>query len=213
MVHGGDGGFVVAKDPRLAARLANLVNHGFTPAFHFVHHEPAINAKMQGLAAALACGCLDQLDFIMEHRAGLAAAYRKALRGHLPPGAMLMPPCGPLDTPWVFGLTCASKRQRTELRAFLAARGIETRDFFFPLHLQPAYSHLGREKALPFAEELGSTGLYLPTHTNLRPEDVEYICASVVAFFVGEDTDESNAVMFPLVKLNKTMGSINRLVN
>lgn len=46
LVHGGDAGFVLAKDARAAARLTSLTNHGFTPSYHFVHLKPAPNFKV-----------------------------------------------------------------------------------------------------------------------------------------------------------------------
>jgi hypothetical protein len=64
IVQAADGGFVLAKDPGAETRLWSLVNHGFTKNFHFVHFEKAINAKINGLGAALACGNLDHVEVI-----------------------------------------------------------------------------------------------------------------------------------------------------
>ena len=91
IVHAGDGGFVLAKDPTLKSHLKSLANHGFTPDFHFVHFERAMNAKINGLGAALACGNLDQLDEALETRRALSSKYRQGLSG-LP--LRLMPQCG-----------------------------------------------------------------------------------------------------------------------
>ena len=126
IVHGGDGGFVLAQDSGKGPRLLSLVNHGFTPTYHFVHFEPATNAKINGLGAAMACASFDKIDEIIQHRRELAASYRKELSG-LP--LVLMPPCGLGDSPWVFGLVMEAKAQRTSIRKFLAEQGIETRDF------------------------------------------------------------------------------------
>lgn len=131
----------MSKDRSAKARLSSLVNHGFTSKFHFVHTEPAINAKINGLGAALACGVLDRLEDIVQHRSRLAGWYRKRLQllvdaNHL---SALMPECGVGDTPWVFGVVCKSRQQRTEIRIHLARHGIETRDYFFPCHLQPIF--------------------------------------------------------------------------
>lgn len=188
IVHGGDGGFVIAKEANIGKRLASIVNHGFTPTFHFVHFECALNAKIHGVGAAIACGCLDDLDIVIKHRSQLSQWYRENLK-YLP--VKLMPQCGPLDTPWVFGIQCKSKVERTELRAFMARQGIETRDYFFNLHLQPAYRpEEGRlPPALPNAEILGSTGFYLPTHSNLDEADVEYICGCIKLFFKANAKD------------------------
>ena len=104
IVHGSDGGFVLAKDKRVAARLKSLTNHGFTENFRFVHFEHAINGKINGLGAALACGTLENLGKAIEHRSELAAIYREGLRQWDGIHYKTMPFCGCNDSPWVFGL-------------------------------------------------------------------------------------------------------------
>lgn len=190
MLHAGDGGFVMARDPSVNVRLQSMLNHGFTRTFHFVHFEPAINGKMNGLGAAMACGVLENLGYIVEHRQTVAKWYRKFLSTLTPTHLELMPACGVGDTPWVFGLHCKSKQARTELRAWLAKHGIETRDYFFPMHLQPALrNHQDTIVRLPNSEKLASTGFYLPTHPNLTKETVKFITNKIVQFF--ENTEDS----------------------
>lgn len=134
----------------------------------------------------IASGCLDKLDYIMNHRSQISRWYRKNLQ-QLP--IKLMPQCGPQDTPWVFGIQCKSKTERTKLREFMAKHEIETRDFFFSLHLQPAYYSPEEmsPQSLPNAENLGSTGFYLPTHSNLTEEDIQYICDCMKLYFTNEE--------------------------
>ncbi len=68
---------------------------------------------------------------------------------------------------------------RDELREHLAAEGIETRTFFVPLHLQPAYlrEHAGRRH--PVAERFGRTGLYLPSGPSMTESDVARVADAV----------------------------------
>ncbi|RWS06868.1 uncharacterized protein B4U79_00388, partial [Dinothrombium tinctorium] len=180
IVHGGDGGIILAKEPSLAPRLNSLLNHGFTPSFHFLHFESAINAKMNGIGAAIACACIDEVKIITKHRQKLAQKYRELL-SNTP--LKLTAECGSNDAPWVFGVECRSKVERYELRKYLSRYGIETRDFFFPLHLQPAFRTAGSPKRLVNSEHLGSTGFYLPIHHNIEIEDVIFISSAIVSFF------------------------------
>ena len=183
LLQGGDGGFVLAKDSIHRYRLGSLVNHGFTRSYHFVHLEEAPNFKISGLAAALACGVLTSVDDIMAHRTVLARTYRLCLQST---PLQLMPICGPDDTPWVFGVCCADKAQRQGLRELLAEYGAETRNYFFPIHAQPAYSDLQvmpSTATFPNAEYYGETGFYLPTYTSLTEKDIEWICSIIVSYF------------------------------
>lgn len=157
LAHGGDAGFVLCQKRELKCKLNTLLNHGFTPSFHFVHFDKAINAKINGLGAALAVSTLNELDKIIEHRRDIALRYRQNLE--LVKELTLMPNAGYLDSPWVFGLHTTNKFLRSELRAHLANAGIETRNYFYPLHLQPAYlSSNHRLKDAPNAELLASIG-------------------------------------------------------
>ena len=71
------------------------------------------------------------------------------------------------DAPWMFGVMV------------LADKGIETRDFFFPLHLQPMMLELANYSIdnLPNAEHLGATGFYLPTFHGMKSDDIKLACS------------------------------------
>lgn len=125
----GHGGWVHAHD-----HLKSLLNHGFDPAYHFLHFETAPNAKMNGLGAAFACSQVKLLPQIMEHRGQLAVWYREflaGLRGLTRIEAMAH------NAPWVLGVEVADRTTRDGLRDHLALHGVETRNYFYPLHLEP----------------------------------------------------------------------------
>lgn len=186
IVHAADGGFVIAKqdDGTIERRLKSLVNHGFTENFHFVHFENAINAKINGLGAALACGTIPKVAEAIQHHASIASTYRFGLDRveNVTNQLKTMPKCGFYDSPWVFGVECNSKVKRRQLRRFLADHGIETRDYFFPLHLQPAFKNSDKLR-LNVVEELASTGVYLPNHSNMTEQDASYIADLIDHFF------------------------------
>uniref|UniRef100_A0A914Q996 Glycosyltransferase 2-like domain-containing protein n=1 Tax=Panagrolaimus davidi TaxID=227884 RepID=A0A914Q996_9BILA len=186
MLHAGDGGFILSKNPSTQTRLQSILNHGFTRSFHFVHFESSINGKINGLGAAVACGVLENFQVIIERRQAIAQWYRESLAEVVTAKEIeLMPECGVGDTPWVFGLHCSTKSMRTALRKHLAENSIETRDYFFPMHLQPAFRKDISEplQSLPNSEKYGSTGFYLPTHTNMSKTTTKFIGKIICEFF------------------------------
>uniref|UniRef100_A0A183C9L8 DegT/DnrJ/EryC1/StrS aminotransferase family protein n=1 Tax=Globodera pallida TaxID=36090 RepID=A0A183C9L8_GLOPA len=94
-----------------------------------------------------------------------------------------MPRCGPRDTPWLFCLHCRSSAERTALRVHLATNGVETRNFFFPLHLEPMFDGAYVDFDMPTAQLLGSVGFSLPTHPGLDINQIDQIAIEVCNFF------------------------------
>jgi len=69
---------------------------------------------------------------------------------------------------------------RDQLRNALAARGIETRTFFVPMHVQPIYFRDYRGERYPVAEDLCRRGLYLPSSSSLTEPEIEYVAGQIL---------------------------------
>ena len=176
----GDGGFILSTrdEEGLKERADSYVNHGFTQDFHFVHLESCGNHKMSGIQAALVTPAVAQIPKVMADRNRIAKKYRSELQA-IPQLTPMPVNRHGLDAPWVFGVLADSKATRTRLRQSLANAGYETRDYFFPLHLQPMYcSSVAHDPQinLPNAEDIGGRGFYLPTFYNLSDKVIEDIC-------------------------------------
>jgi len=178
----GDGGFVLSTrtDDNLKQRAKSYANHGFSQNYHFVHFEHSGNYKMSGLQAAFVKPAVSKIREVVLDRNRIARLYRKQLEGCPGITPMQLNPFG-LDAPWMFGITFESKKIREEVRSKLAEVGIETRNFFFPLHLQPLVIKMNNNKVenLPYSEQLGSTGIYLPTFYGIAESDICKVCKAL----------------------------------
>lgn len=182
LVNCGDGGFVLSKSYSDQTILENKINHGFTNSYHFVHFRPSINGKINGMTAAFALGSFESLEFIIENRKYLTNLYRTELSKIK--CIKTIPLYGHMDTAWVFGIECENKDVRKNLRKHLMSNGIETRDYFFLLHLQPAFSDLYDPNSdFPNCERLVSVGFYLPTYTDLKESQAKYIVSKIFEYF------------------------------
>jgi perosamine synthetase len=78
---------------------------------------------------------------------------------------------------WVVGVLLADAIDSDILAAKLKARGVDTRPFFYPLHLQPLLKKyaLGKQDVLPVTERLAKQGIYLPSFIGIANDDIDYV--------------------------------------
>jgi perosamine synthetase len=168
-------------DEELAARMRLLRSHGSEPHGQIYYYHPMIghNFRMTSLQAALGVAQLARLSSLLEVRRAHEELYRRRLAGL--PGVEFSPlPAGATPVPWMHCLRMTGPAvSRDQLAADLASRGVETRPFFYPLHLMPPYQPF-RSGQYPVAEELGTTGLNLPSSSLLLDEEIDYVCGSIV---------------------------------
>jgi len=176
----GEGGMVTTNDLEIARLARRLRDHAFSDERHFGHKHLGFNYRMTNLQAAVGLAQTERLEeFVEIHRAN---ALRYARRLARLPGLTL-----PVERPWarnvywMFGVVVedAFGITRDELRRRLARRGIETRTFFIPIHLQPIYYKAFKGQRFPVAEELCQRGLYLPSGATLTEAEVSYVCDAV----------------------------------
>lgn len=179
----GEGGMVTTNDDALAARMRQLRGQGMDPHRRYWFPIVGYNYRMTNLAAALGCAQLERADQLISHRLRIAQGYRERLAPHAERLGIQLAS----EAPWaksVHWLSCirVPAAKRDPLMAFLAEKKIETRPFFPPMHRLPMYSDpsFRQGRALPVAEELGDTGINLPTFTALTDAHLDRICEAIV---------------------------------
>lgn len=170
----GEGGMVTTNNKKIAEKVRILRDHAFSKERHFWHQYLGYNYRMTNLQAAVGLAQVERLRSLVAIRLRNAKYYSFLLRDvkgiRLPPEVKEVK-----NVYWMysvlveddFGLT------RDALRMYLAQRGIETRTFFVPVHLQPIYFRKYNER-FPVAEELCQKGMYLPSGATLTKKDIEY---------------------------------------
>lgn len=180
IITSGEGGALTISDPGLAARARILRGQGMDPRRRYYFPTVGYNFRLTNVACAILCAQMERKDMIMKQRSHIYAKYREQLHGI--PGIGMQPVADwAAIAPWLFCVTVDPKVfgcSRDQLAASLEERGIETRPFFIPLHTLPPYRcgpSLGH-RTLHTTEELGATGLNLPTFSALSDEQVARIC-------------------------------------
>jgi dTDP-4-amino-4,6-dideoxygalactose transaminase len=168
----GDGGAVTTNDARLAERIARLRDHGRITKYE--HAEVGCNSRLDTIQAAVLRVKLRYIDDWNRQRQTAAGWYSRALAET----RFDVPKLGPNRT-HVYHLFVIMAEGRDALARQLqdagAASGIH---YPLPLHLQPAFAHLGVDKGtLPITEAIAAQVLSLPMFPELTHEQVSFITA------------------------------------
>jgi dTDP-4-amino-4,6-dideoxygalactose transaminase len=169
----GDAGVVVTDDDLLADRVRLLANHGSRVRYH--HEIEGWNSRLDTVQAAVLSAKLPYLDAWNSERQRLANLYQDLLwsSGVQTPSVV--------NGDHVWHLYVIEADDRDHLAERLADRGIATGIHYpLPIHLQPAYRHLGYHAgAFPVTERAARRILSLPMFPGLTDEQVGLVAAAV----------------------------------
>lgn len=177
----GEGGMMVTKNEEIAENARILNYHAFENE-HFKHNHVGYSFRMSSLQAAFG---LAQLEKISKHirikrkNAKLYSSLLKDVEGlTLPKEAKWAK-----SVYWVYSILVEKPLgDKNKLMLFLKDRGIETRPFFYPIHLQPIYFEKFKREKYPVAEGLSKMGINLPSGLSIKKSEIIYITESIIDF-------------------------------
>lgn len=179
----GEGGMVVTNDDVLAERAASLRNLAFSKERRFQHVDIGYNYRMTNIQAAIGLAQFERIEELIEKRRKNAKLYNSLLKDV---AGLTLPveKSYAKNVYWMYALTVDEMKYgmgRDELMKKLAEKGIETRAFFIPANKVNALGDKGlfRGESYPVAERLGEEGLYLPSGSGLKEEDIDYVCGMI----------------------------------
>lgn len=173
----GDGGAVMTADERLAERIRMIANHGQQQKYH--HKIIGCNSRLDTLQAAVLDTKLPHLDAFAEARRQVAERYDEAF-GNDPRWQIPVRASYSTHVYHQYTLQVADG-QRDGLQQYLREKGIPSMIYYpLPLHKQAAFYGFSRiGSVLSASEKLVQSVLSLPIHTEMAPEEVDYIIETV----------------------------------
>ena len=185
----GEGGMVVADSDDLAETMRSLRNQGRDRDATWLRHvRLGFNYRIDEMSAAVGVAQLERLEELRAGRDRVVAAYAAALDGF---DWLTLPAAGPgASVDWfVYVVRLDPSIDRDRVLADLAARGIASRPYFSPIHLQPFYREtFGYGPGdFPVTERVAASTLALPFSSVLPTEDVAHV-AAVLTDVVGWQT-------------------------
>ena len=161
----GEGGILLTDSKKFYEEAKKIRNLDFDNKKRFQHDNLYWNYRFSGLQAALGNSQIKKLDKTIKFKIKQGNYYRELLSDasdflQLP----LKEHQGVVNHYWVFGILLKKQNIRDKLIEDLQKEGIETRPFFWPLHLQPVLKNVQKANVdLNITENLGRNGLYIPT--------------------------------------------------
>lgn len=175
----GEGGMVCTHDEILAKKVRHLKGQGLAANREYWHDIIGYNYRMTNICAAIGLAQLERVHEIIDQKRAIGKRYESNLI-NLPlttqPEAM-----GTTHSFWMCSILLNDGTLRDALRLHLNESGIETRPFFYPVHLMPMYFE---NQQFPVTEDIASRGINIPSYPDLQPNDIDIISNTIQSFFL-----------------------------
>jgi perosamine synthetase len=148
----------------------------------FSHDDIGFNYRMTNVHAAVLVAQLENIDKFINLRREHAHLYNEQLeqiRG-------ITLPCEKewaFNSYWMYSILIEDdfKLSRDELMEALKQQGVETRPFFISMHRQKSLQRFGCDCSdeYPVTDDISRRGLYLPSGTGLKKDQINYVCDTI----------------------------------
>ena len=173
----GDAGAITTNNKEIAEKVKLLRDHGRLSKYE--HIESGVNSRMDGIQAAVLNVKLKFLEKWTEMRRKNARLYDELLEN-----TNAITPIENKKAKHVYHLYVIRTKNRDNLLKFLEGKGISAGIHYpIPLHLQPAYRHLGYNMGdFSVTEKYAEEILSLPMFPELTEEQITYVCEKIKEF-------------------------------
>lgn len=181
----GEGGMLVTDDEKLYRRVLVVRDHGRQPGDRmFFNSEVGQKYKMSSMQAALGLAQLERIETLVENKRQIFHWYNEELAGIR--GLQLNHEGDDVKNSfWMVTVILDPSMGilKERLMAELMTKGVDTRPFFHPLSMIPAYKDSKQAKAARernvVSQRISPYGVNLPSGLHMTREKVKYVCAEL----------------------------------
>ena len=167
-------------------KCKSLRNLSFSKSFYdrFNHDDIGWNYRMSNLQAALGCGQLKNINWIIKRKREIGNKYYSKLKNKDNIILQKNMISYAKNIYWVFGILVKknSKISRNKIMKKLLKKNIETRPFFLPMNKQKIFKKMklfNRIKA-PNSEYLSKNGFYLPSGLGITNKQIDFVIKNLL---------------------------------
>ena len=175
----GEGGMCLTNNEELYEKMRILRDHGMNPNKRYWHDVIGFNYRMTNLQAAVGVAQLEKIDEFIKRKREIAKTYNSLLNDVK--GIVLPPEMSwAMNVYWMYSILIEDDFYitRDQLMGKLEENEIETRPFFYPMHVMPPYKS---DIKFPVAERISERGINLPSAVTLKEEDITKIVEIIVS--------------------------------
>ncbi len=169
----GEGGIIVTNDERIASLSRSMRNQGRGEGGEWLLHvRIGYNYRMDEMSAALGVSQMEKIDRIISMRNEVASRYNELLKDIDGVRAPIVEGYVTKMSWFVYVVLLDDWIDRDEVMEYMSKNGVQVRNYFQPVHLQPLYRQMGhKEGELPVAENVSKRTLAIPFYTDMDYED------------------------------------------
>ena len=173
----GEGGVIVTDDDKVAKLSRSMRNQGRGEGGEWLLHvRLGYNYRIDEMSAALGVSQMRKIDRIIDMRSEVAKRYEELLRGIDGVRPPVVENYVSRMSWFVYVVLLDENMNRDAVMEYMEKRGIQVRNYFQPVHLQPLYREMGHsEGELPVTENVSKRTLALPFYSALSLEDQKIV--------------------------------------
>lgn len=182
----GEGGMICTSNKKYYEKCISLRNLSFSKSYfdRFNHDDIGWNYRLTNLQAALGCGQLKNIKWIIKRKREIGNLYYNKLKNNKK--ILLQPNITDYSNNiyWVFGVVLKKNTglSRNKIMEKLLKFNIDTRPFFLTMNKQKIFTKLKLFKNLkmPNSEYISNNGFYLPSGLGIKNTEIDYVVKTLL---------------------------------
>ena len=177
----GEGGMILTNNKKLYLKCKSLRNLCFGVGKNkFNHDDIGWVYRMTNLQAAVGCGQLENITWIVKRKREIGKRYISILSKCNKIHIQLNKLKYARNIFWVFGILIKKSTEisRDQIVDELLKHNIQTRNFFLPMHKQEIFQKMRlfpKNQKLKNSEYLSANGFYLPSGLGISNKQIDFV--------------------------------------
>ena len=182
----GEGGMILTNNKKIYNKCKSLRNLCFgIGTKKFNHDDIGWNYRMTNVQAAIGCGQLKNISWIIRRKRQIGKRYisilKKCNKIYIQPYKLSYSK----NIFWVFGILLKKNANisRDQVTKKLLKHNIQTRNFFYPMHKQKIFKKMKlftKRQKFPNSDCLSKKGFYLPSGLGITNVEIDFVAKTLL---------------------------------